>query len=203
MLVLALILVSLIKMSPAQVNSLEPLVSHLDKCPLGLGLGSNSNQEDHLENNFGFLRRQTEENLTKTILTGLLGTNLLRLTARVLCVGVGSASAVLSMREMGFEDVVSVESHPFFSLFKRRFVYELAFDDNSFDLVFSADIDRVSVPSLLAMEIERVLSPGGTGVILVRSRKFYSSGLISSFLKGSDVVHACGSGGYTVVIFKK
>ncbi|KAG8387514.1 hypothetical protein BUALT_Bualt02G0029000 [Buddleja alternifolia] len=94
-------------------------------------------------------------------------------------------------------------------LFKRGFVYELNFEDNHFDFVFSGDLDHVSVPSLLVLEIERVLRPGGTGAMLVGGHQLYSGGLvgsatpIASFLKSSDIVHICRVGFFTLVIFKK
>ncbi|KAG8387692.1 hypothetical protein BUALT_Bualt02G0047700 [Buddleja alternifolia] len=93
--------------------------------------------------------------------------------------------------------------------FKRGFVYELNFEDNHFDFVFSGDLDHVSVPSLLVLEIERVLRPGGTGAMLVGGHQLYSGGLvgsvtpIASFLKSSDIVHICRVGFFTLVIFKK
>ncbi|KAK6163301.1 hypothetical protein DH2020_000165 [Rehmannia glutinosa] len=133
---------------------------------------------------------------------GLMGKNLLQSNAKSLCVGERSASAVLALRHLGFFNAYGVDMHPFFSLFKRRFVYELNFEDNHFDFVFSEDLDRLLVPALLVLEIERVLRPGGTGAILVGTR-IRSATSVASFLNSSDVVHVCAIGSFTLVIFKK
>ncbi|KAL6510905.1 hypothetical protein OROGR_022029 [Orobanche gracilis] len=220
MLVLALIVVSLMRMPP-EFWVLKPILSNIvDKCPLELQL--NSNPEFNLTGSmrsfstaappfFGHspLLCGGSENLTKAVFKELMEKNLLQSKARTLCVGPKSASAVLALRHLGFFEALGVERHPYFSLFKRRFVYELDFKDNSFDFVFSDDLDRLSVPALLVLEMERVLRPGGTGAILVGGRGLYSDRLvrsatnIASFLKSSDVVHACAVGSFTLVIFKK
>ncbi|KAL6506381.1 hypothetical protein OROGR_024562 [Orobanche gracilis] len=220
MLVLALIVVSLMQM-PREFHVIEPILSNIvDKCPLELD--SNSNPELNLTGSLRSVLNSAppvfgpfpllckgSENLTKAIFKELMEKNLLQSNTRALCVGPKSASAVLALRHLGFFEALGVERHPFFSLFKRRFVYELDFKDNYFDFVFSDDLDRLSVPALLVMEIERVLRSGGTGAILVRGRGFYSDGPvrsatnIASFLKSSDVVHACAVGSFTLVIFKK
>lgn len=147
--------------------------------------------------------------LTIGVVKELMEKKLLDFGAKALCVGEGSASSVLALRELGFDHAFGVDRHPFFSILKRRFVYELDFKDNYFDFVFSRALDRVSVPALLVLEIERVLRPGGTGAMLVGASKFYSAGLIrsatpvSSFLRSSNVVHVCGISTFTLVIFKK
>ncbi|KAK4440748.1 hypothetical protein Salat_0409700 [Sesamum alatum] len=217
MLVIAVIVVSLMRMA-REVRVIEPIAMNVDKCPLSL----DSNLEMNLT---GFLNSAStfalpllgaspvpcnvSENLTKAVLKEMMEKNLLQSNARALCVGERSASAVLALRHLGFFNAFGVDRHPFFSLLKRRFVYELEFEDNHFDFVFSEDVDRVSVPALLVLEIERVLRPGGTGAMLVGGRQVYSGGLvrsatpIASFLKSSDVVHVCGVGPFMLVIFKK
>ncbi|KAL0417731.1 UNVERIFIED_CONTAM: hypothetical protein Sradi_1186600 [Sesamum radiatum] len=174
-LVLAVIVVSLMQMA-REVRVIESIAMNVDKCPLNL----DSNLELNLT---GFLNSAStfalplfgaspvpcnvSENLTKIVLKEMMEKNLLQSNARALCVGERSASAVLALRHLGFFNAFGVDRHPFFSLLKRRFVYELNFDDNHFDFVFSEDVDRVSVPAFLVLEIERVLRPGGTGAMLV------------------------------------
>ncbi|KAK2987757.1 hypothetical protein RJ640_016352 [Escallonia rubra] len=149
------------------------------------------------------------ENLTMNVFKELMEKDLLDSGARALCVGEGSASAVSALGELGFSNAFGVERHPFFSLLQKRFVYELDFKDNYFDFAFSRALDKVSVPALLVLEIERVLRPGGTGAMLVDGPNYYSGSLVrsatpvSSFLKSSNVVHVCGIGSFTLVIFKK
>ncbi|KAK4408942.1 hypothetical protein Sango_0475200 [Sesamum angolense] len=216
-LVLAVIVVSLMQMA-REVRVIESIAMNVDKCPLNL----DSNLELNLT---GFLNSAStfalplfgaspvpcnvSENLTKIVLKEMMEKNLLQSNARALCVGERSASAVLALRHLGFFNAFGVDRHPFFSLLKRRFVYELNFEDNHFDFVFSEDVDRVSVPAFLVLEIERVLRPGGTGAMLVGARQVYSGGLVRSaapivsFLKSSDVLHVCGVGPLMLVIFKK
>ncbi|KAI3450551.1 hypothetical protein Pfo_007216 [Paulownia fortunei] len=217
MLVMAIIVVSLMQMA-REVRVIEPIMSNVDKCPFNLDSNPEFNLTRFLNSASSValplmgaspVSCKESENLTKTVFKELMEKNLLQSNAKALCVGQKSASAVLALRHLGFFNAFGVDRHPFFSLFKRRFVYELNFEDNHFDFVFSEDLDKVSVPALLVLEIERVLRPGGTGAMLVGARELYSGGLVrsatpaASFLKSSDVVHVCGVGSLTLVIFKK
>ncbi|GAV64689.1 Methyltransf_11 domain-containing protein [Cephalotus follicularis] len=149
------------------------------------------------------------ENLTNHVVSELMGMQMLTYDDRALCVGEGSPSAVMALQELGFPKAYGVYRHPFFSLKHKKFIYELDFDDNSFDFVFSRDVDKVSVPALLVLEIERVLRPGGVGAVLVGSDGLNPNGLIrsatpvSSLLKTSSVVHVGYVDGFTLVAFKK
>ncbi|KAL0390515.1 UNVERIFIED_CONTAM: hypothetical protein Scaly_0408600 [Sesamum calycinum] len=217
MLVLAVIVLSLMQMG-REVQVIGPIMSNVDQCPLNLDSNPDLNLTSLLNSAPSFPFRflgasdmacKESENFTKAVFKELMAKNLLHLNARALYVGEGSSSAVLALCDLGLFDAVGVENHPFFSLLKRRFVYELSFEDNHFDFVYSEDLDRVSVPALLVLEIERVLRPGGTGAMLVGTRRFYSGGLVrsatpvASFLKSSDVIHLCSVGSFSLVIFKK
>lgn len=214
MLVLALIILSLMQ-AAREIRVIDPIVLNNDECPLNMG----SNPDLNLT---GFANSASSlafplfsasgtackrsENLTKAVFKELIEKNLLHSNARALCVGEGSSSAVVALRHLGLSGAFGVHKHPFFSLLKRRFVYELDFEDNHFDFVFSGDIDRVSVPALLVLEIERVLRPGGIGAMLVGPSRFglvSSTAPIASFLKSSDVIHLCGVESFSLVIFKR
>lgn len=157
----------------------------------------------------GLVPHDENENLTMYVFREIMGKGLLDNGAKALCMGEGSASAVLALRELDFTEALGVDQHPFFSLLRKHFLYELNFKDNSFDFVFSRSLDKASVPAMLVLEMERVLRPGGTGAMLVGGREIYSGGLIrsatpvSSFLKSSSVVHVIGVSSFTLVIFKK
>ncbi|XP_012082346.1 uncharacterized protein LOC105642208 isoform X2 [Jatropha curcas] len=148
-------------------------------------------------------------NLTTNVVREIMGKQLLDYSANALCVGDGSASAVYALRELGFDNACGAHRSPFFSLKHRKFVYELQYADNSFDFVFSRDLDEVSVPAVLVLEIERVLKPGGIGAMLVGVTGLNPNGLIrsatpvSSLLKSSNVVHVGYVQEYTLVVFKK
>lgn len=202
------------------VRTIEPLASSFHECQLSIGSNPYVNVTGFMKplsafaNPFSRSSLSTPcnkeiKNLTIGVVKELMGKNLLDSGAKALCVGEGSASSVLALRELGFSHAFGVDRHPFFSILKRRFVYELDFKDNYFDFVFSRALDRVSIPALLVLEIERVLRPGGTGAMLVGASNFYSGGLIrsatpvSSFLRSSTVVHVCGISTFTLVIFKK
>ncbi|KAL8516046.1 hypothetical protein ACS0TY_014644 [Phlomoides rotata] len=206
MLVLALIIVSLMQM--ARIRVIDPTVSDFDECPLNVDLNHTivlNSESSFMFPVFGSSSTafKLSEKLTKAVFEEMMGKKLLHSNDRALCVGVGSPAAVLALLDLGLIDAFSVEKHPFFSLLKRRFVYELNFDDGHFDFVYSGDLDRVSVPAVLVLEMERVLRPGGTGAILVGPRRFYSGGLVASFLKSSDVVRLCTVASFSLVIFKK
>lgn len=200
-----------------EVKMESPMLS-TEKCPLDFGSNSCDNNVTKLSNPLSFwvslfgvypMGCKDNEKLTRDVFEELLRKNLLSTNATALCVGAGSASAVSALGELGFSNALGLTRHPFFSLLRRRFVYELDYADGHFDFVFSRALDRVSVPALLVLEVERVLRPGGIGAMLVGGRELYSGSLIrsatsiSSFLKSSDIVHVCGIGSHTVVIFKK
>ncbi|CAM8913210.1 unnamed protein product [Rhodiola kirilowii] len=148
------------------------------------------------------------DNVTLGVFKELMSDGLIDNGAKAVSVGEGSASAVAAMKELGFSDVLAVYREPIFSPSRRGYVCELELYDNSYDFVFSKALDRVSVPALLVLEIERILRPGGVGSMLVESR--YLGGLIrsatpvSAFLKSSDVLNVRAIGNsFTLVNFKK
>lgn len=202
MLALIVTLLCLMQMGH-EIRVIEPVATDAEECSLsnlkfnltGI-LNSGSNFALPL---FGSPLAPCEEreNFTGTVFRILMEKNLLQSDARVLCVGEKSASAVLALRHLGFFNAFGVERHPLFSLLKRRLVYDLSFDDNHFDFVFLEDLDRVSVPSLMVMEMERVLRPGGTGSLLLR----HKSQLM--FLKRFNLVHVCDVGSFALMAFKK
>ncbi|XP_057954964.1 uncharacterized protein LOC131148986 [Malania oleifera] len=197
----------------------EPLISNYDNCPVdddpnphlfpGGFVKSTSSFALTLFGSSSSMPCEENENLTVSVFRELMGKNLLGSGSKVLCVGEGSASAVSSLRVLGVSNAFGVHRHPFFSLLQSRFVYKLGFEDNSFDFVFSRALDRVSVPALFVLEVERVLRPGGIGALLVGARDLYSGSLVrsatpvSSFLKSSDILQVCGISSFTLVVFKK
>ncbi|XP_051113302.1 uncharacterized protein LOC127239269 [Andrographis paniculata] len=218
MLVLAVMAVSLMQVT-REVRVPEQITLDADECPFDLDSNPNFNLTEFLNSAASSFALPLfmapaggdgTENLTRTVFQALMDKNLLRSDAAALCVGEKSSSAVLALRHLGFFNAVGADRHPYFSLFKRGFVYELNYEDNHFDFVFSEDLDRVSVPGLLVRELERVLRPGGTGAILLGSgSRLYSSAAlwrvvsITSFLTSSDVQHICRLGSLNLIIFKK
>ncbi|KAI4310400.1 hypothetical protein MLD38_035380 [Melastoma candidum] len=164
-----------------------------------------------------FMQCRENVNLTISVVRELIGRHLLDYGAKTLCAGEGSGTCVYALQESGFFDASGVYGHPFFSLKQKRFLYELDYENSSFDFVFSRDLEKVSVPALLVLEIERVLKPGGIGAMLVRISDSNPDNLIrsatpvSSLLKASKVVHvsfmkdyALGTpSDFTLVVFKR
>ncbi|XP_059663803.1 uncharacterized protein LOC132309517 [Cornus florida] len=203
----------------SDIRMIDPLAMNFNECQLNFGSTMHLNFTGFLKPNSGFeipllapiiVRScKRSDNLTINVFKELMKKDFLDSDAKALCIGEGSASAVLALEEFGFSNAFGVERHPFFSLLRKRFVYELDFKDNYFDFVFSRALDKVSVPALLVHEIERVLRPGGTGAMLVGANSFYSGALIrsaipvSSFLRNSNVVHVCGIGSFALIVFKK
>ncbi|MBA0815486.1 hypothetical protein Gohar_000254 [Gossypium harknessii] len=154
---------------------------------------------------FGPVQCEENKNLTTSIVKELMEKQILSYNAKALCVGEGSMSAVRALKDLGFSDVTGAYRHPCFSLKHKKFVYELDYEDNSYDFVISRDLDKVSAPAMLVLEVERVLSPGGIGSMLVgRSGSLIRSVTpVSSLLKASSVVHVDYVNGFALIVFKK
>ncbi|XP_058101804.1 uncharacterized protein LOC131245986 [Magnolia sinica] len=148
-------------------------------------------------------------NVTSDVFRELLDMKLLGPCAKALSVGEGSAAAVSVLQGMGISDVSMVKRHPFSFMGRKRFASNLPFGDNSFDFVFSRELDTALIPALPVLEIERVLKPGGVGAMLVGVASSSPGSLIltatpiSLFLKSSDVVHVRGFNSFALVVFKK
>ncbi|RVW97261.1 hypothetical protein CK203_025964 [Vitis vinifera] len=199
-----------------EARAVEPFAVNFEDCPLDVSSNPLLFRVDYLRPLsalvfplFGALPCKGPENSTIRVFRELMEMDLLDNEAKTLCVGVGSGSAISALRELGFSNALGVDRHPFFSLLRKSFIYELDFKENSFDFVFSRALDKVSVPALLMLEIERVLRPGGIGAILVGAHDYNSGSLIrsatpvSSFLKSSNVVHVSGINSFTLVVFEK
>lgn len=137
----------------------------------------------------------------------LMGLKLLHYDAKVLCIGPGTDSALSMFKKMGFSDVHGVPKHPLFSFFSRKYVYELELSgQKSFDFVFCGDVDQVTSPALLLLEMELVLKPGGTGALLVSTNAnglVKSATLVSLWLKQSEIVHVNYLDEFSVIVFKR
>ncbi|KAK7267660.1 hypothetical protein RIF29_20338 [Crotalaria pallida] len=148
---------------------------------------------------FDALSCSTHLNLTLGIVKQLMSKRFLTCEAKSLCLGQGSSVAVSAMQQLGFSSVSSVHKHSFFSIKQKKIVYELRYLDCSFDFVFSKDLDKVSVPTSLVFEVERILKPGGIGALLVGP----ADGSVSSLLRSSSVVHVDHVNELSLVVFKK
>ncbi|EXC16230.1 hypothetical protein L484_024402 [Morus notabilis] len=149
-------------------------------------------------------------NLTTDVVRELMGKQFLNPAgAKALCIGEGSAVAAKALRDLGFSEAYDVDEQRFFSFRRRQFVYEIDYEEKSFDFVFSRDLDMVSAPALLVLEIERVLSPGGIGAVLLGTSGSTPNSLIrsatpiSSVLKTSGIVHVNHINNLTLVAFRK
>ncbi|KAG8647264.1 hypothetical protein MANES_09G068966v8 [Manihot esculenta] len=176
---------------------------------MGVLVGGNHTSSRFLKPIWNSFECKEDVNLTTDVVRVLMVKQLLDYNTKALYVGEGSASAVYALRELGFSNACGSHRHPFFSLKHRKFVYELQYPDNSFEFVLSRDLDKVSVPAILVLEIERVLKPGGIGAMLVGVIGLNPNGLIrsatpvSSLLKASNVVHVSYVHEYTLVVFQK
>lgn len=159
---------------------------------------------------WGSMNCEKDVNLTVNVVTELMGKQFLNCEANTLCVGEGSSMAVKAMKQLGFSTVSGVYTNRFFSLKMKNIVYELDYQDSSFDFVLSRDLDKVSVPALLVLEVERVLKPNGIGALLVGAKSSHHNDLIrsatpvSSLLRSSSVVHVDSvDDELNLVVFKK
>ncbi|EPS59450.1 hypothetical protein M569_15358, partial [Genlisea aurea] len=216
LLVLVVVTISLREVATGVQSYQPPESSPLAECPLDLIHGYDAYlPKQNFRRIFPPLwtpaaLHKLDKNLTMAVLTYLIGRKLLPMPdPRILCVGEGSSSAVLALRRLGLSESVSVDGGPSFSALEKRYVYELGFEDRLFDFVFSRNLHRGPLPDLFVREIERVLIPGGIGAMLVPARSLQSGDMIgsaltfASFLESSDIVHSCGVGPYTLIVFEK
>ncbi|XP_057427115.1 uncharacterized protein LOC130720482 [Lotus japonicus] len=149
-----------------------------------------------------------DANLTSNVVTELMGKQLLKYGAESLCIGEESHSSVSEMQHLGFSSVRGLQKTSLFSINKKKIVYELHYRDHFFDFVFSKDVDKVYVPALLVLEVERVLKPGGIGALLVRGGESNDSSSTSHIelmksAKSSSIVHFGYVNEHSLVVFKK
>ncbi|XP_014493126.1 uncharacterized protein LOC106755476 [Vigna radiata var. radiata] len=142
---------------------------------------------------FDSIRCQNHTALTSTLIAILKAKRLLNYRAKTLCIGQGSDILVSTMQRFGFSTVVALNN-------SKNFASHFEYQDSSFDFVFSKDVYKVSVPALLVLEVERILKPGGIGVLLVGSS---SSSSVSSLITSSTVVHVGFVNELGLVVFKK
>lgn len=213
----ALSIVSLVRVSNFDLVALPPVtyhrcVSDSDSANVTLIPGFYLFQSRILDTfwgSFGSMNCEQDVNLTVNVVTELMSKQLLDSDAKTLCIGEGAAMAVSAMQQLGFSGVSGVHKHHFFSLKQKKFVYELDYQDSSFDFVISRDLDKVSVPALLVLEVERILKPGGIGALLVGASRSNPNDLIrsatpvSSLLRSSSVVHVGYIDELNLVVFKK
>ncbi|KAI3822848.1 hypothetical protein L1987_10447 [Smallanthus sonchifolius] len=183
-----------------EIRTTEPILLNFDKCSLNIGSIMNTPlRVSCVDGN----------NLTVGVIRELMKQEMLSLDARALCVGEGSESIALTLREFGFSNAFGVRRNPILSLLRKQFEHRLEFDSDSFDFVFSRTLDRASVPALVVLEVERVLRPGGVGAILVGPSNFHSRSLVRSatpvslLLRSSEILHVCGINSFTLIVFKK
>ncbi|KAI3696963.1 hypothetical protein L6452_29621 [Arctium lappa] len=209
--VLAMIMISFTRMA-YEIRTNEPILVNLDKCSLDIGLITYPHMNTHeisQEQAQLSVRYAGGKNLTLGVVKELINKDMLSLDARALCVGEGSDSDLLTLRELGFSDVFRVHKNPITSLLQKQIEHELDFKVNSFDFVFSRTFGRVPVPALLVLEIERVLRPGGIGALLVGFSNFHMGSLVRSatpvslLLRSSEILHVCGIGSFALIVFKK
>lgn len=141
-------------------------------------------------------------------LLDLLADGYLPLGGRFLCHGPSAAAASAAMGRLGFphyQVAVSVPSEPCGS-------GDLPFGSASFDFVFSAGgLDGARAPALVAMEMERVLTPGCAGAVLLaagpleRPRSLVRTAApVAAMLRASDVVAVrTVNSSAVVVVFRK
>lgn len=190
--VLAMIVLSFTRIAN-EIRTTEPILVNFDKCLL----------------NIGSISCEDGNNLTVSVIRELIRNEMLGFDVKALCLGAGSDSIALSLRELGFRNALGVHRNPILSLLHKQFEHKLDFDSNSFDFVFSTALDRASVPALVVLETERVLRPGGVGAMLFGSSNFNTRSLIRSatpvslLLRSSEIVHVCEVNSFTLIVFKK
>lgn len=203
--VLAMVLLSFTRIA-SEIRTNEPILLNFDKCSLNIGSAVNTQIKSPEKVSIPCV---DGVNLTVSVIKELMNKELLNFEAKSLCVGDASDSIAFTLRELGFSNALGVHKNPILSLLQKQFQHKLDFDSNSFDFVFSRTLNRISVPSLLVLEIERVLRPGGVGAMLIGSSTFNMLSLVRSatpislLLRTSEILHVCGIDSFTLIVFKK
>ncbi|KAF2306495.1 hypothetical protein GH714_018592 [Hevea brasiliensis] len=107
--------------------------------------------------------------------------------SKSLCVETPNGQDVYALKEIGVSDSVGIFKKAFKPLVISSKTNRIAFDDDTFDFVFSGQggLDKASRPLDLASEISRTLKPEGFVVVHVRAKDTYS---FNSFL---DLFNSC------------
>ncbi|KAK1429132.1 hypothetical protein QVD17_11335 [Tagetes erecta] len=201
---LAMIVLSFTRIAN-EIRSTEPILLNFEKCSLNIGSIMNMNKPVEKAP----ISCLDGKNFTVSVIGEVMKQEMISFDARALCVGEGSDSIALTLRELGFENAFGVHRNPILSLLQKRYEHKLDFESDSFDFVFSRTLDRASVPALVVLELERVLRPGGVGAILVGPNNFHTRSLVRSatpvslLLRSSEILHVCGINSFTLIVFKK
>jgi hypothetical protein len=158
---------------------------------------------------FDSMNCKKEINLVSSVVKELIGQRLLwNSEAESLCIGEYSDIAVSSMQNLGFSKVIN---HRFISFNKKNFVYKLDhYRDFSFDFVLLNDLEKVAVPALLVLEVERILKPNGIGALILTGD--YSHNSVDmlriaspiSLLRFSSILHVgFVNNNHGLVVFQK
>ncbi|XP_071688193.1 uncharacterized protein [Rutidosis leptorrhynchoides] len=187
--VLAMFIVSFTRIA-GKIRTNEPVLMNFDQCWFNRPRMKVSNV--------------CHENLTFSVVKELTDRQMLRLDGRALCVGDNLYSDALSLRELGFMETFRANQNTIM-----RFEHDVEFETNYFDFVLSRTFGKVPIPARLVLEIERVLRPGGIGVMIVDFDTFNIGSLVRSatpvslLLRSSNILHVCGIGSFALIVFKK
>lgn len=80
---------------------------------------------------------------------------------KALCIGARTGQEVVALRELGVKDVTGIDIVPHLPNVIEGDMHNLAFEDNSFNFVYTNVIDHSIDPKKMIEEIERVLAPDG------------------------------------------
>ncbi|KAG5060640.1 hypothetical protein JHK87_001669 [Glycine soja] len=122
------------------------------------------------------------------MVTELTGNRLHHPGAKSLYVGEGSSMAVTTMKQLGFFSSVSVVQMHRFE--QRNVLYK----DNSFDFLFSKDLGKVSVPTLLVLEGIFIGFDNLDGVICI-IREASSNSVATTGLRNDLLSYGSGENG--------
>lgn len=128
----------------------------------------------------------------------MIARNWLSPGGRALCVGPGSGAAAAAARRLGFRTAAVAAP--------AAACCGLPFAAASFDLAFSAALDRARVPARVVLEMERVLRPGRVGAVLqlVSGPSLMKAAApVATLLRFSEVIGARAVNGSAMVVFKK
>ena len=81
--------------------------------------------------------------------------------AKILCLGARTGQEVQALFEMGYSESIGIDIVPHPPLVIEGHIHDLAFANDTFDMVYSNVVDHSLYPEKMISEIERVLKVGG------------------------------------------
>ena len=87
-----------------------------------------------------------------------------------ICLGSRTGQEVVALKEIGVNNVIGIDLHEFQPYTIKGDIHDIAFDNETFDLVFTNIFDHSLYPEKMASEVNRILTKDGIFIIHLQDR---------------------------------